>query len=188
MENTAIIFDEAHNIEQIAEDGASYELSFNSLESSLKEIEELRELHRKIATVNKFDKKNNKYEMELPETLKSMPEDCQLLVTPITNFKNRIKKILTDDTNYHPKEYSREEKGILLETKEIFLLIEKLSKGGSEINNFELDSRKNPFSDGWNLSNLKDYLEILSKVIDDLSFAAIFELDKLYLFLNEIYK
>jgi len=188
LENTAIIFDEAHNIEQIAEDGSSYELSLINLDSSLKEIEDLRELHRKISTVNKFDNKKNKYEMDLPENLKSMPEDCQLLQVPITNFRNGIKRILTEDHNYTPKEYSRDEKGIILESKDIFAFIESLSKGGAEKNPFELDPKKNPYADGWKLSNLKDYIEILQKVIDDMSFTAIFGLDNLLNFLNEIFK
>lgn len=182
-----VIFDEAHNIEQIAEEGSSYELSFLNLEACLKEIDDIRELHRNVSSVNKFDTKKQKYELDMPESLKSMPEDCNLLHTPITNFKNKIQNILNFDSQYHVKEYSRDEKGVLLESKDIFTLIETLSKG-NEINHFELDKKKNPYGEGWNLSNLKDYLEILHKVIDDLSFSVVFGLDKLHAFLGEIFK
>ena len=186
LENTAIIFDEAHNIEQIAEEGSSYELSFLNLETALKEIEELKELHRKISTVNSFDKKKNKYELDMPETLRTLPEDCQLLSAPITNFKNKIKKILNGETAYEVKSYNKDEKGVLLESKDILDFIEKYSKS-TEVNYFELDKKKNPYADGWNIANLKDYIEILQKVLEDLSFAAIFGVDKLLLFLSEIF-
>ncbi len=187
LENTVIIFDEAHNIEQIAEEGASYELNYQNLEACLKEIEDIRELHKNASNVNKFDAKKQKYEMDLPESLKSMPEDCNLLLSPITNFKNKIQNILNHDSQYNVKEYSREEKGILLESKDIFTLVETLSQG-KEVNYFELDKKKNPYAGGWNLANLKDYLEILQRVIEDLSFFAVFGLDKLHAFLGEIFK
>jgi len=186
LENAAIIFDEAHNIEQIAEEGSSYELSFLNLETALKEIEDLKELHRKISTVNSFDKKKNKYELDMPETLRSLPEECQLLSTPITSFKNKIKKILNGESPYVVNTYNKDEKGILLEAKDILDFIEKSSKS-TEVNYFELDKKKNPYADGWNISNLKDYIDILQKVLEDLSFAAIFGIDKLLLFLSEIF-
>lgn len=158
------------------------------LETALEEINELRELHRKIATVNKFDAKTKKYEMDMPESLISMPEDCQLLEVPIKNFLARIKKILDSDPKYNVKQYSKEEKGILLESKDIFEFIENLSKGTEERNYFELDPKKNPYTDGWKLGNLRNYIEILQKVVEDLSFKSIFGLDHVLSFLNEIFK
>lgn len=125
--------------------------------------------------------------MDLPEALRTMPEDCQLLIAPIKNFKQKLMKILSNESSYNVKHYSKEERGIILENKDIFSFIENCSQG-VEQNNFQKDPKKNPFASGWNLSNLKDYLQILQKALEDLNLSSIFGLDSLFLFLDEIFK
>ena len=147
-------------------------------------MEHLEELHRKISSVLRKDDKKN---MDLPETLRTMPEDCQLLLTPIKNFKQKLMKLLSNESSYTVKHYSKEERGVILENKEIFKFIENYSKGG-DLNPFLLDPKKNPYSDGWNLSNIKDYLTILQKAIEDLTLIPVYGLDNLFLFLEEIFK
>lgn len=157
------------------------------LTAAIKEVEQLEELHRKISSVLKVDENKNKYATDLPESLCTMPEDCQLLIVPIKNFMQKITKILTNESSYNVKHYSKEERGIVIENKEIFTFIENCSKG-SEVNSFRQDSKKNPFASGWNLSNLKEYIQILQKAIEDLNLTPIFGLDSLFLFLDEIFK
>lgn len=163
-------------------------MSLQKLSAAITEIEQLEELHRKVSSVLRPNAQSHKTNtVDLPENLRTVPEDCQLLLAPIKNLKNKLSKLLNNELHYHIKHYSKEEKGIVMENKEIFTFLENCSKG-NDLNPFQLDEKRNPFAGGWTLGNLKDYLPILQKAIEDLSLAPIFGLDNLFLFLDEVFR
>ena len=114
-----------------------------------------------------------------------MPEDLPLISAPLINFKSKLSKYLNEEKKV--KNYSRDEKGVILESVEIFNFIMKNSQNDQSLL-FEGDSKRNPFASGWTASNLRDYLEILSRALEDLSSHAFIGLDKLFLFLEEVLK
>jgi Rad3-related DNA helicase len=59
LENKIIIFDEAHNIEKIAEEGASLNFSVNGLVAAKKELDSLDEVISKVLEKDRVMKREN---------------------------------------------------------------------------------------------------------------------------------
>lgn len=155
-------------------------MSLKDLNSALEELEKLKELHKNAVTQTGKTKKEGQI-----DRLLSMPEDLPLISAPLINFKSKLSKYLNEEKKV--KNYSRDEKGVILESVEIFNFIMKNSQNDQSLL-FEGDSKRNPFASGWTASNLRDYLEILSRALEDLSSHAFIGLDKLFLFLEEVLK
>lgn len=115
----------------------------------------------------------------------TVPEHIPILTSPIVSLRGRLKNFLNEDKNV--KKYNRDEKGVVIENKDIFDFFIKMSKS-MDSNIFEKDSKRNPYGEGWNASNLRDYLEILGKALEDLSDSSFMGLDKLAVFLDELLK
>lgn len=130
-------------------------------------------------------KKDQKKENQNQDVMLTLPEHIPLLMAPIMSLRGKLKNFLNEDKNV--KKYNKDEKGAVIENKEIFDFFIKMSKS-TDSNIFEKDSKRNPFGEGWHAGNLRDYLEILGKALEDLSDSTFIGLDKLAVFLDELFK
>ena len=86
LENTVIIFDEAHNIEKFAEEGSSVEINTQFLSSV---EEEVKALYKVIRTklVDKEDSSNNE---PLIKPVSTGLDDISSLLAPVRIFREYL--------------------------------------------------------------------------------------------------
>ena len=69
MKNRILIFDEAHNIEGVAEDGSSFKITTKDLKNALSELRAVKEKVREI--ISKQKKKRDRQRKALEKQLKA---------------------------------------------------------------------------------------------------------------------
>jgi regulator of telomere elongation helicase 1 len=148
FDNSILIVDEAHNIQDICENGVSCSINSKELDEI---IENLKELHLYILTNNhKILKDSELSSIEL--------KSVQDLEKSITNIKNYLKTLNVKQGKFWP------EIGLKLNVKELFDIFFEGSKGKNKVQKTLIeDDNINEF-EGITMSNIKNKIDLLNKI------------------------
>jgi regulator of telomere elongation helicase 1 len=152
LANGIVIFDEAHNIEQVCEDGCSIELSLRDLESC--------ENDEKL-----LQKEINERGDEIGIT-EEMVED---VMRPVKNLKKSFVQWRKDLLERFQHSNDRfQEKGEVLEGNMIFALFKERTAEQYTSNKKQmgLDAKPLKFNSGLNENNMPEYLSLIEKVCE----------------------
>jgi len=143
--NTILVFDEAHNVQKVAEDAWMFDLSVGWLEKCLTEISEVKYVKNSIM------KGDPKYDNLAPEAKNISPEELAYVEYPIKNLISYLKRI---------KDVGKD--GLTFEGK---MILDFFMKGtgyretGDEIK--DSTGYENPNTGGLNLGNSDVYMKLL---------------------------
>jgi len=154
--NSILVFDEAHNIERVAEDGCSFTISMRDLENC------------------ELDFKLLKQKARQEEETKMSIEDIETLEFPIMNMMRnmtRVKRNMENEMRYGGKKkfgnFDDSQKGKIEPGREIFTIFKEWTKGDTE--RFGKIDMQNPFKNGIDEFNIQEFMNLLMKSIEDLS-------------------
>ena len=147
FDNSILIIDEAHNIQEICENGISCCINSKELDEI---IENLKELHLFILTNgHKILKDSEMNSIEI--------KDVQNLEKCLMNIKNYLKSLDVKQGKFWP------EFGLKLSVKELFDIFFEGSKGKNKVQKTLVENEENDF-EGINVNNIKNKIDLLNKI------------------------
>ena len=144
--NSILIIDEAHNIQEVCENGVSCGISSKELEEI---IENLKELHLFILT--------NRHKILKDSEIDSVDvKDVQDLEKSLMNIKNYLKTLNVKQGKFWP------EIGLKLSVKDLFDVFFEGSKGKNKCQK-TLNENEEDF-EGISINNIKNKIDLLNKI------------------------
>ncbi|KRX03204.1 P-loop containing nucleoside triphosphate hydrolase [Pseudocohnilembus persalinus] len=132
LKDCVIIFDEAHNVQNVSENGSSFSLSITALaevESEISQLEThiLKQWKDPNKTSDKFKKKMQNVSEIDTQGLKTTTQMCKDALGPVIALKQYMQDLMEDKMNQLQKS-SKDEAGFVAEGKKVFDLIEKATQ------------------------------------------------------------
>ena len=147
FDNSILIIDEAHNIQEVCENGVSCGINSKELDEI---IENLKELHLFILT--------NRHKILKDSEIDSIDiKEVQDLEKSLMNIKNYLKSLNVKQGNFWP------EIGLKLNVKDLFDIFFEGSKGKNKVQKTIIENDENDF-EGININNIKNNIDLLNKI------------------------